>query len=346
MPTALVLALTATVAACSAPPEGSLPQAHAPLLGAELCAEGARPSTVGLLGDLNRADGSVRTAVFCTGTLIAPDVVVTAAHCTTETATVNQRVTLRRDLRGLPDADEETRLAALADAVAVRRQVPNPAYDGGSHDHDVGIWLLDAPVLEVEPAIFLEDGDEAQLVASLPAGIAGYGIDDDGAFGALRCGTTTLDRVEALKLFTTGSPQGCSGDSGGGLLVDVDGAHTRRDRLAGVASYVSDNGCVDFTAFTHLGAMRAFVEAELANCDDRAWCEVAGIIPASFYDPPPPADAGDGEDGDGDDDDDGAPGCSSARTAPGSPSPASFAIVALALIALCTNNARRAGRAG
>ena len=83
---------------------------------------------------------------FCSGTLIAPDVVLTAGHCSGGTA------------RDAPD--QQLRFLAGAfnsETVATRRIVAkkrNPAYfSEGRHtpDFDIGLWLLDSPIQGVEP---------------------------------------------------------------------------------------------------------------------------------------------------------------------------------------------------
>lgn len=83
---------------------------------------------------------------FCSGTLIAPNVVLTAGHCSGGTA------------RQAPD--EQLRFLAGAfnsETAATRRIVGkkrNPAYfNTGRHapDFDIGLWVLDSPIQDVEP---------------------------------------------------------------------------------------------------------------------------------------------------------------------------------------------------
>lgn len=298
-----------------------------PLRGAAVCEEGAAPTSVAIIG--TRQDGLA--FVYCTGTLIAPDVVLVAAHCITETTTVAQHVSLTADLRFLPAADPATRDETLAASVPVRRSAPHPDYDGGSHAHDVGLFFLDAPLLDVTPAIVLEAADDASSGAGVAAAFSGYGYDEDDVFGLKRCAEVVVSRSDGVHLYVDSAadvPQGCNGDSGAGLFVEVPTEHARTDRVAGVASYTAPS-CTGFTGFADVRLDRDFLDAQMQDCSDRAWCDVQGLIPASAYDPPPPSEG----EGEGEADGDEAPGgCASGSAAP---------VLALALGALATQRRRR-----
>jgi Trypsin len=324
-----MLALSgAALAACGGAPAPASSVSHEALQGAPACEAGAAPSSVAIIG--TRDDGLAY--VYCTGTLIAPDVVLAAAHCITETPTVAQHVSLESDLRFLPGAEPDLRDQTLAASVAVRRSAPHPSYDGGSHAHDVGLFFLDAPIASVTPAIVLESADDAALGdgAGVAVSFAGYGYDEEDVFGLKRCAQATLAGGDGTHLYVEtadGVPQGCNGDSGGGLFVDVPTAHARTDRVAGVASYTAP-GCAEFTGFADVRLDRAFLDEQLQDCADRAWCEVPGLVPAAFYDPPVPAE-GEGE-GEGPN----APAGDGASDAPGGCGSGSAAPLAVVLIAL------------
>lgn len=92
----------------------------------------------------------------CTGTLVEPDVVVSAAHCFLGILpgdevyfTLDEVIDSDRD--GFVDADV-TKLSGAS--------VVHPlAYSGGYNDpHDIAVFLLDSPVEGVEPAALPEAG--------------------------------------------------------------------------------------------------------------------------------------------------------------------------------------------
>ncbi|MEM8655258.1 MAG: trypsin-like serine protease [Pseudomonadota bacterium] len=83
---------------------------------------------------------------FCSGTLVAPNIVLTAGHCA------------RAGTPDDPDAQLQFLAGAFNDTVVVRRriieQVPHPTYFASGHhspDHDVGLWVLDTPVTDITP---------------------------------------------------------------------------------------------------------------------------------------------------------------------------------------------------
>ena len=93
---------------------------------------------------------------LCTGTLVAPDVVVSAAHCFLGIVpgdevyfTLDEVIDSDRD--GFVDADV-TKLPGTS--------VVHPlAYSGGYNDpHDIAVFLLDSPVENIEPAALPEAG--------------------------------------------------------------------------------------------------------------------------------------------------------------------------------------------
>jgi secreted trypsin-like serine protease len=93
------------------------------------------PEVAALIGEKAFADG---TRSYCTGTLISPTVLLTAAHC------------------GHPK--QKTAMVSFASryqagsSAHVGRYVPDPRYTGKSHSHDIAVVVFDAPIPGIKPA--------------------------------------------------------------------------------------------------------------------------------------------------------------------------------------------------
>ncbi len=93
------------------------------------------PSVGALLGGQAYNDG---TWTYCTGTLVSPKVLVTAAHCgqpKQKTAMVSFSSRYR-----------------LGDSVYVGRYVPDPKYTDKSDGHDIAVVVFDTAIPNVKPA--------------------------------------------------------------------------------------------------------------------------------------------------------------------------------------------------
>ena len=176
-------------------------------------ADGNRhPNVGGLVNGTQYADG---TWLYCSGTLISPTVVLTAAHCAEDGEQV--RVTF--------DPAYEA-----GDAVHRGTFRADPAYPGTNADvHDIAVVVLDRAVKGISPARLPKAGSLGGLKAGQPITSVGYGayevtnepgghryLYDDVrmvATGSLNAVTATWLRISGNA--ATGDGGTCYGDSGG-----------------------------------------------------------------------------------------------------------------------------------
>jgi len=176
---------------------------------------------------LEKANGGVS---ICSGTVIAPNAVLTAAHCLT------------------PDIEHvDVLLGGMGSPrIAATSFKPIPEYDKNNDlSPDVGVVFVDqslgkAPV----PLLVNRDG-----VVGEQGVIAGYGVDtpDTQSYGVLRAGTVTILRSSGNYItadFYRDVSNVCYGDSGGPLLLQQGGTWS----IAGVTSGMT-SGCLSGTSF-------------------------------------------------------------------------------------------------
>lgn len=129
----------------------------APLAAQATAAPGLPPLAVGeaqrwpAVGRVNGA--GYRTMSHCTGTLVAPDLVLTAAHCTPAPGKPPERIFVAGYLRG-----------DYAAAVPVARGERHPAYlSSRPHDprFDIGLLFLESPITTVRPLPLAEASADA-----------------------------------------------------------------------------------------------------------------------------------------------------------------------------------------
>jgi V8-like Glu-specific endopeptidase len=157
----------------------------------------------------------------CTGTVIAPRAILTAAHCLPSTA-----ASINVFLGTGPQQPAQS-------------FTPHPAWrESNSTAFDVGVILMPADIGRVPMPLLLSRDARVGETAVL----AGWGRDGSGVGATLRAGTATLTAVTALTLqttFTTAASSVCQGDSGGPILLNEGGIWT----IGGVISANSTLAC-------------------------------------------------------------------------------------------------------
>jgi V8-like Glu-specific endopeptidase len=223
-----------------------------------------------------------RTSEFCTGTLVSPTVVHTAAHCLVD--------------HGHTLVDPSTIFFAVGDDIAAPVHVfaissvaVNPLYDR-SVTYDMGVAVLAESSLDVLPSARPLPLNRAPLDPSLVGQIVqnvGYGATHITWDNTLRWWTAeeVVDLVpEEFAVYGNHWSSVCFGDSGGPSLYAFGGQAVA---VIGTVSY-GDASCIDYDHFSRADVNAPFLDTFIAGwdpCDGidpvagacegnvRFWCE-------------------------------------------------------------------------
>jgi hypothetical protein len=225
----------------------------------------------------------------CTGTLISPSVIMTAAHCVYETNRRDNLIGIARpsDFR-IRVGSRDVSNAGLGVAAEVTAVLPQPYYrwDGNRHFHDIALLALARPLSQT-PAHLAEQHPDA----GKPLLIAGYGrksTNDDTGPRKLRVAQIDAANPATCHLVSEsfdpswlfcGSaattdlivPGGtaCFGDSGGPAFASEN--TTGNVVVEGVISYGAGTDCeVSRSYLTLVASERGFIDRALAT-DPRHW---------------------------------------------------------------------------
>jgi uncharacterized membrane protein YgcG len=264
---------------------------------------------------------------ICSSTLIAPDVVLTAAHCIDPEALTGGLAEMR---------DTEYHWSRQADLTAYNGSADIPPPDDGvaawdwvmhgdwnmsglglglNTNYDIALVFLAEPVLDVQPAILPTPAEGAMLETGLEVIAVGWGqqtatdfweTPPEGTIQLKQMGTSFIAEMHEAE-FKVGEVESdvrkCHGDSGGPSFADL-GEGELSMRLVGVTSHAYDEsdcfetGGVD----TRVDFYLDWIDAEMrSRCEDgsRAWCEQEGIVTAEYW---ASGGADGGDDGGGEDD--------------------------------------------
>ncbi len=269
---------TLTLAACTDTP--ALDSRSAEVIGGVRTPDDKFPGVVGLLYDF----GGGQLGLGCTGTFIAPDVVLTAAHC------IDPEVTGGITPGFITFGHDTT--SARPPTYAVSRVVKHPSFDinanvgdGLGQFFDIGLVFLAAPITDHTPVRMPTPELGTALAIDDELAIVGYGQTSDAdpnSVGVMYDAVTGVRELAPTELRVSsggGDPQNCHGDSGGPALATFDG----EQRVVGVVSrsYQSpqcDNGGVDTRVDAYLTWIHETADAAAFPCGSglAAACPVEG----------------------------------------------------------------------
>ena len=237
----------------------------AAIIGGTTASSAALPSLAFIDGQFD--DGSGES---CSGTVVAPRLVLTAGHCAEDLTT------------GVPyaaaDLHVTTGTANVSgdggQTIAVSRTIIDPAFDTADQDHDAALLVLAHAT--TAPAITLAT---SAPVAGTTGTIAGWGETSGTALDpptVLRqastdvldptaCATAWGDLFDPTAELCTLDPDqtagACRGDSGGPLLADENGVTVE----LGLAIFVAE-GCAtdDPDVYTRADVIAPWVQSEIA----------------------------------------------------------------------------------
>lgn len=212
-----------------------------------------------------------RLAVSCTGTVVAPRVILTAAHCLYREGGGVFNAANFKVYTGTADLAQAT----TANVSLVGQALIFPSYNPNKNFNDAGLLVLSTPV-SAPPLGIATPADASLLVKGTPISIAGWGLTNarsNRVPSVFRQGTTTIQDASYCKkhgprfltysyvsqLCAASAPRfevgSCQGDSGGpgiarredgspvevGIISEVEtGCDTRAPEILARVDYVSE----------------------------------------------------------------------------------------------------------
>lgn len=246
-PVVVCLAFVVLASGCASP-DPAPPSARnhpQPVVGGQPASPDEYPSTVAVTDPSGDP--------FCSGTLVAPDVVVTAAHCIDSGGPSDVRVVYGHAVPAKAPASERRTVAEVRPHPGYAPNAPTDAHGLGPVN-DIGVLILDEPIPGAVVTAVLPDSEvDSVLTANRPLHVVGFGINDtvSQASGVLYKGITPHVRHTEAELLAgrPGEADACFGDSGGPAYVVHDGTLW----LVGATSRVWDHAsqpCGQATVYT------------------------------------------------------------------------------------------------
>jgi hypothetical protein len=236
------------LSACQ-PPRTQYSQSKQPIIGGT--DDSGDPSVVALV--MNTSMGGA----LCTAEVIAPTVILTAAHCVAASE-LGPGATFAIATSASNGWNPDPNFPAV-------KEVHNdPMFDGNNvqNGHDIGIVILESPTT-LHPLPFNKSAVDQSMIGQ-PVRLVGYGASDgttlNGA-GVKRQVTTVLDDFDPLLLHVgvTGM-EGCEGDSGGPAFMTINNVET----IMGMTSFGNQN-CTQGGYYTRVDDYMSFINQYMTN---------------------------------------------------------------------------------
>jgi Trypsin len=236
----------------------------------------------------------------CSGTLVAPDVVITEASCIYDQN--HQRRSGTFLISNSAKTDFSKPLSDILQRVlaTVRSEVRHPS------ENLVILYLKQA--VSIKPAVLLQPNEAHQLINPGPSFVAGWGIskvsegyswfekaqhflgkNEMRQLNIKHLGITHIGgNTEHLLEFgqQPGDAVGCTGDEGGPIVINIQTSFANTERLVGIiSSHANLDHCDSPTYAMRLDTLFNFIHEQLIlGCQKgyRIWCHVQGLLPPSF----------------------------------------------------------------